>query len=205
MLLYDSATPAPNPRRVKILLAEKRVEIPKKALSLVDREQKEPQYLRINPLGKVPSLVLDDGTVLTESLAICRYFESVYPKPPLFGVDPLNCAEVEMWTRRVEHIFGRAVSMIWLHSHPFNANTVKPQYKEFGESQRRAALDALAQLDQWLKGRDWLDCRAFTIADIVLLTQIDFAAFLGLEPPDKLNNLIKWYDRASARPSVNAS
>ena len=102
MLFYDSALPAPNPRRVRIFLAEKHVRVPMAQISLPKAEHKAPPFLAVNPLGQTPALAFDDGRVLTESVAICRYFEILHPEPPLFGHGAHNIAEIDMWTRRIE-------------------------------------------------------------------------------------------------------
>ena len=204
MLFYDSPNPAPNPRRVRIFLAEKRVRIPTTTVSIPEREHKGEAYLKINEYGQTPSLALDNGVVLTESVAICRYLEGLHPTPPLFGEGALNQAQVDMWTRRVELRLMVPLSMVWVHTHPYTARVVKTQYKEFGESQRARVHAAMAELNRALDGRDWLDGERYTIADIVLLTTIDFAAFIGMAMPDDLPHLAAWHARATARPSAQA-
>ena len=204
MLFYDSPNPAPNPRRVRIILAEKNVRVPIAPVSITKGEHRGAEYLAVNPHGQTPALALDDGEVLPESVAICRYFEALHPEPPLFGRGALNIAQVEMWTRRVELRLMAPLSMVWAHTHPFTARVVKPQYTEFGESQRPRVLAAMTEFDRALQGRAWLDGERYTIADIVLLTTIDFAAFVGVTMPEDLPALAEWHARASARPSAQA-
>ena len=204
MLLYDSPMPAHNPRRVRMFLAEKGVKIPTRTISIADAEQKSDDYLKVNPYGQIPTLVLDDGRVLTETVAICRYIEQLHSEPPLFGVDAFNIAEVDMWTRRVEFRLQRSVGMTWLHTHPFTAASVKPQYKEFGEGQHQLALVQMGEFDRALSDREWLDGQRFTIADIVLLANIDFADFVGIKMPGQLTHLKRWHEQVSARPSASA-
>ncbi len=204
MLFYDSALPAPNPRRVRIFLAEKHVRVPMAQISIPKAEHKSASFLSVNALGQTPALAFDDGRVLTESVAICRYFEVLHPEPPLFGHGAHNIAEIDMWTRRIELRLMTPLSMVWLHTHPWTARIVQPQYTEFGASQRPRVLAAMTEFDHALDGRDWLDGERYTIADIVLLTTIDFAKFVGIAVPDELTHLKAWHARASARPSAQA-
>lgn len=204
MLFYDAANPAPNPRRVRIFLAEKGMKVPMKELAIVKGEHKAPDFLAVNPLGQIPALVLDDGEVIAESIAICRFFEALNPDPPLFGKGPKQVAEVDMWMRRAELRLGTPLSMVWQHTHPYTARVVVPQYKDFGESNRARVHDAMRFFDTSLADRPWIAGKDYSIADIVLLTTIDFATFIGMETPTELGNLKAWHDRASARPSAQA-
>ena len=204
MLFYDSPMPAPNPRRVRIFMAEKNIRVPTAPVSIREGEHRGEAYLAVNPYGQTPSLALDNGVVLTESVAICRYLEALHPEPPLFGRGVLNVAQVDMWTRRVELRLMVPLSMVWAHTHPFTARVVKPQYTEFGESQRPRVVAAMAEFDRALATREWLDGERYTIADIVLLTTIDFATFVGVSMPGDLPALADWRARASARPSAQA-
>ena len=204
MIYYDAANPAPNPRRVRIFLAEKGIKLTTKLLSIPAGEHKHPDFLAINPLGQVPALALDDGEVITESLSICRFLEALNPDPPLFGRGPKGVAEVDMWVRRVELRLMMPVGMVWAHTHPFTARVVKPQYTEYGESNRPRALAAMAEIDAALANRPWLAGKDFSMADIVLLSVVDFAEWIGLKMPEELAALRTWHERASARPSAAA-
>ena len=204
MIYYDAANPAPNPRRVRIFLAEKGIKLTTKLLSIPAGEHKHPDFLAINPLGQVPALALDDGEVITESLSICRFLEALNPDPPLFGRGPKGVAEVDMWVRRVELRLMMPVGMVWAHTHPFTARVVKPQYTEYGESNRPRALAAMAEIDAALESRPWLAGKDYSMADIVLLSVVDFAEWIGLKMPEELGNLRSWHERASARPSAAA-
>ena len=204
MLFYDSPNPAPNPRRVRIFLAEKGIRVPTAQISIREGEHRGEAYRSVNPLGQTPALALDDQAVLTESLAICRYFEALYPDPPLFGHGAQNVAQVDMWTRRVELRLAAPLGNVWVHTHPYTARIVEHQYKDFGESQRLRTLAAMREFDHALERREWLDGERFTVADIVLLTTIDFATFAGVAMPDDLAALKAWHDRAAARPSAAA-
>lgn len=204
MKLYNAPMPAPNPRRVRIFLAEKGQNIELADVAIMKREHKQPEHLARNSLGQVPTLELDDGTTISETVAICRYLESVYPQPPMFGRTPLEQAQIEMWTRRTEFAVMTPVGMFWRHAHPFTAQVVVPQYKEFGESNRAHYERALGWLDGELAGREFLATGDFTIADICLLSTVDFAAWIGLAIPSELANVAAWHARVSARPSARA-
>jgi glutathione S-transferase len=200
--LYDAPSPAPNPRRVRIYLAEKGLGIPTEQLSIVKGEHKSADYLAKYEPGQVPSLELDDGTIIGESVAICRYFEALHPEPPLFGTDALSIATIDMWIRRVEFTLMHTVGQVWMHAHPFTARVVKPQYKEFGESNRAHAVRAMRRFDKALGASTYVAGPDFSMADIVLLTTIDFADFIGLPMPEDVPALIDWHARISARPSA---
>lgn len=205
MMLYTAAEPmAPNPQRVEIFLAEKRLSIPTTALSITRREHKAPDYVAKHPRGQVPALELDDGSVVTESVAICRYLDELHPEPPLFGRNALERAQVDMWTRRIELILMSPIALFWQHAHPLTAKLLT-QYPDFGESNRARTADAMRWFDGQLRAREWLATADYTIADIVLLTTLDFAAFVGLAVPEACEALKDWHARAKARPSANRS
>lgn len=204
MKFYNAPMPAPNPRRVRIFLAEKGVSVPTVDIAIMKREHKSPEHLARNSLGQVPTLELDDGTMISETVAICRYFESVHPNPPMFGRNGVEQALVEMWTRRVEFSVMTPVGMFWRHAHPFTAAVVVPQYKEFGESNRAHYERALGWLDGELAGREFLATQDYTIADICLLSTVDFATWIGLAIPDNLTNVRAWHGRVTSRPSAEA-
>ena len=204
MILYDSPNPAPNPRRVRIYLAEKGLSVPLQSISIRDGEHRGEAFLQVNPLGQIPALVIDGADVLTESVAICRFFETLHPAPPLFGSGARGVAEVDQWIRRVELRLMTPLAMVWQHTHPFTARVVKPQYTDFGESQRPRVIAAMREFDIALASRDWLDGKGYSMADIVLLTTIDFAAFVGIAMPEDATALRAWHARATARPSAQA-
>jgi glutathione S-transferase len=136
MILYGAPMPAPNPRRVRIFLAEKGVDLAETPLSIVKGEHKSDEHKARNSLGQVPTLVLDDGSAISETVAICRYIEETAEGPKLFGSTPLEKAEVDMWVRRSEFQLMSPVGMYWRHAHPFTARLLN-QYNDFGESNRR--------------------------------------------------------------------
>lgn len=204
MLLYDAPMPAPNPRRVRIYLAEKGLTVPTQSLSILAGEQKGADFVAKYPAGQLPVLELDDGRMIGESIAICRYFEALHPEPPLFGTDPVSVAEVEMWTRRVEFNFGAAIRNIWIHTHPLTARVVKQQYTEFGESNRPLAHAAMMTFDAALRKTAFLAGDGFTMADIALLSTLDFGIFIGVPVPEEAEALKAWHARILARPSALA-
>src|SRR5436190_15100841 len=152
MKLYDELMPAPNPRRVRMFLAEKGIEIPLERVPMRERAHKSPEFMAKNSLGQLPALELDDGTILAESVSICRYLESLHPEPPLFGRDALDRARVDMWIRRVEFQLMNPLGQFWRHAHPYTAALIK-QHKEFGESNREHVERAYRWLDGELEGR----------------------------------------------------
>jgi glutathione S-transferase len=202
MKLYH-CTPAPNPRRVRIFLAEKGIELPETPLNIMKREHKSPEHTARNALGQVPTLELDDGTCISETVAICRYFEETQPDPPLFGRTAVERATVDMWTRRVEFRVMTPVSMFWRHAHPRTA-ALLTQFKDFGESNRETYQGAQRWLDGELAERPWLAGDSYSMADICLLSTVDFAEWIGLPLEGELANLKAWHDRATARPSAAA-
>jgi glutathione S-transferase len=204
MKLYGEAMPAPNPRRVRIFLAEKGLEIPEIPIGMRQGGHRSPEHLARNSLGQVPVLELDDGTAISETVAICRYFEVLHPTPPLFGVTALEQAQVEMWTRRIELRLTVPVGMFWRHAHPFTAQLLK-QNKEFGESNREVVEKIQLWLDRELAdGRPFLTGDAYTIADIAGQTTLDFADFTGLTTPSEAKHVLAWRERMAARPSAGA-
>lgn len=205
LTLHDAPNPAPHPRRVRIYLAEKGLAVPLAPLSIVAGEHKAPDFVAKYAPGQVPVLELDDGTMLGESISICRYFEGLHPDPPLFGTGALQAAQIDMWIRRAELTLMMPIGNIWRHAHPFTARVVKPQYTEFGESNRAPALAAMRRIDAALAGGSgYLASDGYSMADITLLTIIDFAGFIGVSMPDDAPALADWHTRVSARPSTNA-
>lgn len=203
MIFYDSPNPAPNPRRVRIFAAEKGVTLPSQTVSIVKREQKSTEFVALNPRGQTPALQLDDGTVISESVAICRYLEGLHPAPPLFGRTPVEQALIEMWSRRVEMVLMPPVGAVWVHTHVFTA-ALPGRNAEWGEANRPRVEEALRFFDASLKDCEFLASDHYTMADILLLTTIDFAAFVGISMPDDLANLRNWHARVTARPSAAA-
>jgi glutathione S-transferase len=203
MILYGAPNPAPNPRRVRIFLAEKGVDLPETRVDLMKGEHKSPEHRARNSLGQVPTLVLDDGTAISETVAICRYLDELHPDPPMFGATPVERAQVDMWIRRVEFVVMNPVGMFWRHAHPRTA-ALLTQYRDFGESNRDAYGNALKWLDRELADKPFVAGETFTMADICALTTVDFADWIGLPLPDGLAGVKAWHERVTARPSAAA-
>jgi glutathione S-transferase len=203
MKLYDGGR-APNPRRVRVFLAEKGIKIPTEQVNLGALEQRSEAYTAINPMQRVPALVLDDGTVITESIAICRYFEVLNPDPPLFGRGALESALVEMWNRRIEFHLFLPVSSVFQHLHPAMKQMVDPQVAAWGEANKPRVTQFLEFLDGELKSRPYVAGKAFTVADITAMVAVDFMRVSKLAVPETLGNVRHWHEAVSARPSAAA-
>jgi glutathione S-transferase len=197
---------APNPRRVHIYLAEKGIEIPFEQVDMMKRANRTPEFLgKVNAMGGLPVLELDDGSHIAESIAICRYFELEQPDPPLFGVTAHEQAIVEMWTRRIELNFMMPVGMVWIHGSPLTKGVVKRQIPEVAEQNRSVVRRYFEFLDRHLEQNEFLAGQDFSIADIVGLCTMDFAAQLnGLSHAAEQNHLDRWHQALSGRPSAKA-
>jgi glutathione S-transferase len=203
MKLYDGGR-APNPRRVRIFLAEKGIKVPTEQVDLGALQQRSEGYTAINPLQRVPALVLDDGTVIAESIAICRYFEALNPEPPLFGHGALDSALVEMWNRRAELHLLFPVASVFQHLHPAMKQMVQPQVPDWGEANKPRVFSFLKLLDRELKQRPYVAGADYTVADITALVAVDFMRVSKLAVPDDLGNVRRWHEAVSARPSAAA-
>ena len=203
MKLYDGGR-APNPRRVRIFLAEKEIKVPTEQVDLGTLQQRSEAYSAINPMQRVPALVLDDGTVIAKSIAICRYFEGVQPEPPLFGRGAVGTALVEMWNRRAELHLLLPLSNVFRHLHPAMKQMEDPQVPEWGEANKPRAMAFLQFLDGELKGRAYLAGADYSVADITALVAVDFMRVSKLAIPDALANVKRWHEKVSARPSAAA-
>jgi glutathione S-transferase len=203
MKLYDGGR-APNPRRVRVFLAEKGITVPIEPVDLGQLQQRSDAFTAINPMQRVPALVLDDGTVIAESIAICRYFEALNPEPPLFGRGAVQSALVEMWNRRAELHLLFPVAMVFQHLHPAMKIMVDPQVADWGEANKPRITQFLQFLDGELKGRPYVAGESYTVADITAMIAVDFMRVSKLTVPDNLANLRRWHTAVSARPSAKA-
>ena len=203
MKLFDGGR-APNPRRVRVFLAEKGIEVACVPVDMGALEHKGSEVTARNPLQRLPVLVLEDGTVLTESIAICRYFEALHPEPVLFGEGALGQALVEMWQRRVELNFFNCVAQAFRHTHPAMEGWEMPQIAEWGEANRSKAIEFLRLLDRELADREFIAGSDYSIADITGLIAVDFMKPSRISMPEELANVQRWYQAVSARPSARA-
>jgi glutathione S-transferase len=202
MKLYDGGR-APNPRRVRIFLAEKGISVPIERIDLASLEHKSAEFTALNPLQRVPVLVLDDGTVITESIAICRYFEGLRPEPALFGRGALETAMVEMWNRRVELNLYSAVSAVFRHTHPAMKD-LESQIPEWGEANKPRVFEFLGLLDRELTDRMFVAGDHFSVADITALVAVDLMRPAKLIMPEEFANLRRWHGQIGERSTASA-
>ncbi len=203
MKLYDGGR-APNPRRVRVFLAEKGITVPTEQIDLGGLQQRSDDYTAMNPLQRVTALVLDDGTVIAESIAICRYFEGLHPNPPLFRTGALETALVEIWNRRIELHFLLPVSFVFRHLHPAMAQMEVPQVADWGEANKPRVLAFLQFLDGELKNREFVAGKNYSVADITAMIAVDFMRVTKLAAPETLTSLKRRHDQVAARPSARA-
>ena len=195
---------APNPRRVAIFLAEKGIDVPREERDLMSGDLRQDDFSAVNPWQRVPVLILDDGTAISESVAICRYFEELHPEPPLFGAGALGKAQVEMWNRRVELGLFNAVASVFRHLHPKMAHLEVPQVTPWGEANKEKVESELIRLDRRLAETAFVAGENYSIADITALVAVDFMKPAKLGTPESHANLMRWYRKVSARPSASA-
>ena len=203
MKLYDGGR-APNPRRVRIYLAEKGIEVPMEQVDLGALQHKSAAFADINPIQRVPVLVLDDGMVIAESIAICRYFEALNPEPALFGRGAREIARIEMWNRRLELHLLFPVSHVFRNTHPAMQELEVPQVPAWAEANKPRIADFLAIFDQELEHHPFAAGDRYSVADITGLVAADFMKPAKLAVADELTNLRRWHQSVSSRPSASA-
>jgi glutathione S-transferase len=204
--LYDHPT-APNPRRVRVYLAEKGIEVERVNVDIMSLEHKTPEFIEKNLNGQIPVLELDDGDCISESVSICRYLEALHPAPALFGSTPLEIAKTDMHLRRVELQLGRSVSTSWVNG-PVVAKVAAGRFIQIPEAKEQsdAATHAYYErLDNELGARAMIAGNTYSIADITAMCIIDFAEqMVALAPSSDLSNLARWRTEVAARPSATA-
>ena len=202
MILHDLSA-GMHPRRVRIFMAEKGIAIERREVDAAGGANALPDFLRLNPLGKLPVLELDDGSAIAESLAICRYLEALHPQPPLMGQTPQVSAQIEMWTLRMDHELSQPIALAFVHSSDFYRGRVE-QVPEVAGWARNRALQTMAWLDDELAERSHIAGDDYTLADIVAQCACVLGKAVGLRIPPEMTNLSRWFAQVSARPTARA-
>ena len=203
MKLYNHAL-APNPRRVRIFAAEKGIKLALEEVDILAGQSRTSEFLAKNSSGAVPVLELDDGTHLSESVAICRYLEGLHPEPNLLGRNLLEQADIERWNRRMELELFAAIGRTVQNTSPIFQGRFK-QFPEYGEAQRAVVYQRLERMDRELNGHQFVAGDRFTIADITALVAIDIGGRLAdIKIVSELAHLTRWHNAVSKRPSAKA-
>lgn len=194
---------APNPRRVQLFLAAKQLDLAAIGLEVVQidlgqQENRKDAYLQINPLGQLPALQLDDGTVISDSIAICRYFELSYPQHPLLGVTPVEQAKIDQLSRQAEQEVLYPMMQAFQHCHPFWSGKVE-QLPEFAPLARRRALARFDYFEQMLATQQYLYAEQLSVADLTLYAALDFGRLAGLKVDEQHPHLLAYYQRMHAQ------
>ncbi len=203
MKLYEFEA-FPNPRRVRIFLAEKGIEVPREQINVLKGEHRTDAYKAKNPSATVPCLELDDGSYISGCVAISRYFEATNPTPALMGDTPAEQAAVSMWQRRVEEGLMDASTTYFHHATPGLGELELYQNKDWGMKSRERTIATMKWLDKELAGKPFIAGSSFSIADITALCAIDFVMFAEIATLDSYPNLKRWYGEVSARDSAKA-
>ena len=199
MILYEDSR-APNPRRVRIFLAEKSIEVERHEVEIMSKAHLRDDILGLNPFAGVPFLVLDDGQVISETIAICRYFEELHPEPNLFGKGAVEIAMVEMWQRRIELELFFKVAQAFRHSNPYMAELEVPQVPDWGAANFEKIDGILETIDTVLEKHEFIAGDRYSVADITALVAIDFMRIIKKRIPEQYTNLIRWHTQVAARP-----
>ena len=203
MRLFDSAK-APNPRRVRWVMAEKQInDIEIVQIELFKGEHKTSDYLAKTGLPNVPALEIDENTTITESIAICRYLESIYPTPNMFGNDAKETAIIEMWMRRMEMMVSTPVMLAVRHTHPALA-ALEKQQPAVAESNLHNAKRSLKFLNRHLADKEFIVSDRITIADVIAFTGLDFGKMIKFALPEGLDNVARWMAAMNARAAAKA-
>ena len=202
MILHDLSA-GMHPRRVRIFMAEKGITIERREVDAAGGANATPEFMRLNPMGKLPVLELDDGSAIAESLAICRYLEALHPNPPLMGRTPRESAQIEMWTLRMDHELSQPIALAFVHSSDFYRGRVE-QVPEVASWARNRALQTMAWLDGELAERSHIAGEDYTLADIVAQCACVLGKAVGLRIPPEMTHLSRWFAQVSARPTARA-
>ena len=199
MRLHES--PSPNARRVAVYMAEQGIECERISVDIRAGENIQTEYLSKNPAGRVPVLELDDGTYISESIAICRYFEAIEPEPNLFGLEALEIANVEMWQRRVELNLFLEIAGAFRNITGFFKDR-ETCVEEWGQVCAEKAPKALTMFDDQLSNSQYLAGDRFTVADITLAITLDFAEMVKVAPLPTLEHVARWRASVTSRASL---
>ena len=200
MKIYSSPV-APSPRKVLIFIAEKGIEnIEVENLDIGKMEHKTPEYKKVAPNSKIPALVLDDGQVILETTAICRYLECLYPEPNMFGKNPMEIAQIEMWYSRVSFELMLPLMHGFRHTHP-HMSALENQNNEFGLAQRELAVKSLGYYEEVIKEKDFIACDRFSYADIQAVSSLQFLVRLNKIDLNDFRNLSAYVNNIAKRPS----
>lgn len=202
MKIYDFGG-APNPRKLRVFLAEKGIEVPTETVDIMSGQNRTPEFLKKNPSGGLPVLELDDGSHLPESLAIMEYFEELHPQPPMIGTTPVERARTRSIERIAELGVLSSVGTIFQNTHPFMAGRIK-QSPDAAENARNRLHGALQVLDNTIGANPFVAGARPTIADCTLLAALDFAAFAGVAIDPAFKNVTRWHSSFKERPSAQA-
>ena len=202
MILHDLSA-GMHPRRVRIFMAEKGITIERREVDAAGGANATPEFMRLNPMGKLPVLELDDGSAIAESLAICRYLEALHPNPPLMGRTPRESAQIEMWTLRMDHELSQPIALAFVHSSDFYRGRVE-QVPEVVNWARGRALHTMAWLDGELAERSHIAGEDYSMADIVAQCACVLGKAVGLRIPPEMAHLSRWFTQVSARPTARA-
>jgi len=209
MKIYDFAEkikgscPPPSPGRVRMVLAEKGLSVPLERIDLPAAENRAPAFKQKNPMGTLPLLELDDGTLIAESMAICWYFEELHPRPSLMGRGPMARALTEMWNRRMEFEILEPIADSFRHQEALFANRFE-QVPAYAQARRRLAQRHLQWLDQELAQRGFIAGDQFSVADITAFCGVDFGRMSGITVGPELPHLLRWFEGIAARTSASA-
>ena len=203
MKIYEFTRSSESTPRARFSRGKRHHDVPSVQVNIATADNRKPDFLKINPMGGLPVLELDDGTHIAESVAICRYFEETKPEPRLMGVDAKDKAVVEMWNRRMEFEILSMTAGSFRNTSDFFKGRI-PQVKEYGEICRNAAVKRLEWLDTVLADREFIAGPRYTIADITALIGIDFGRTTGIKIQENQKNLARWHQAVSSRPSAKA-
>lgn len=202
MILHDLSA-GMHPRRVRIFMAEKGLSIERREVDAAGGANATPEFIRLNPLGKLPVLELDDGGAIAESLAICRYLEALHPLPSLMGSTPEAAAHIEMWTLRMDHELSQPIALAFVHGSDFYRGRVE-QVPEVASWARNRALQTMAWIDGELAERSHIAGNDYTLADIVAQCACVLGKAVGLRIPAEMKHLTRWFALVSNRPTARA-